>query len=164
MRAARPLSCWAVGLCLWLSMAGCDYRGDLGEGLSKVFDGFSFVGVQPRSENLPLPIASRKVKLPKHFLVNQKYVFRANAPVEVVEVSTKILPTRLRAVGAKLIAFPKTEDDLAVVSLGTAVWEIRFEQGSHQGRIYNRFNRALYENRHAWPAGSYDDYIVEFTK
>ncbi len=132
--------------------------------LSEVFDGFAVIVVEPVTSVVSTTPVLKGSNPPKLYKAGFRYVFRSNQPISLPEIATDVLPLRLRTAGATLVSFPHSENDMAAASLGTPAWEIRFSQGSHEGRIFNRFNRQLAEQRRSWPSGSHDDYILEIIK
>lgn len=132
--------------------------------LRKVFDGFELIVVEPLTTLVPTTAAPKGNNPPNLYKVGSRYVFRSSHPVGLPEIATDVLPLRLRTAGATLVMFPRSENDMSATSFGTPAWEIRFSQGSHEGRIFNRFNRNLAEQRRAWPSGSHDDYVLEIAK
>ncbi len=132
--------------------------------LSAVFEGFEMIVIEPLTVAGSTITASKGNKPPNRYKVGSRYIFRSNGPVSLLEIATDAFPLRLRKVGAALVAFPRSENDMSATSFGTPAWEIRFSQRSHEGRIFNRFNRQLAEQRRTWPSGSHDDYVLEIVK
>jgi hypothetical protein len=131
--------------------------------LGRVFEDFVVIAVEPVASAVAMARVQDS-KPPKLYKAGFRYVFQSNRPIGLPEIATDVLPLRLRATGATLISFPRSENDMAATSFGTPAWEIKFSHGSHEGRIFNRFNRQLAEQRRSWPSGSHDDYVLEIAR
>lgn len=131
--------------------------------LSSVFAGFTLADNYPATEKSGTG-STRPQPFPQSFVPGKVYVFEPNTPMTTERASIVTLPSRLRECGAKTIEAPHTLNDLAPSSLGGPVWEIRFVLAHCRGRITNRLNPALRESRRDWPAGSFDDYVLELSR
>jgi hypothetical protein len=149
-------------LIVLLPALGCRSGGATDFG--RVFEGFDFIGAEPLTSVVASTMASKGDSSPKLYKPGFRYVFRSSGPISLPQIATVVLPSRLHTAGVTLVSFPHSENDMAAASFGTPAWEIKFMQGSHEGRIFNRFNRQLAELRRTWPSGSHDDYVLELAK
>lgn len=147
-----------------LLLTSCGREASCGRCISIVFSGFNYVDSYPTTAKSGTALDSRQPQpFPHLFKPGRTYVFEPNSPVTTEVTSITTLPRRLRECGATEIQAPQSPNDLAPLSLGGPVWEIRFVLGSCRGRITNRLNPALRESRRTWPAGSFDDYVLELS-
>jgi hypothetical protein len=149
-------------LLLAVLLTSCGREAPCGRCVSSVFSGFNYVDSYPTTAKSGTG-STRPQPFPHSFEPGTTYVFEPNSPVTTEVTAITTLPGRLRECGATEIKAPQSPNDLAPVSLGGPVWEIRFVLGSCRGRITNRLNPALRESRRTWPAGSFDDYALELS-
>ena len=145
-----------------MMLAACKPVQDRGAFVRDVFSDFRYVGEYPAGQSFPASITPASKPFPTKFAAQRLYVFQPIGEVNAIELATNILPAGLRKAGVEVTGAPRNQGDFATPSLGGPVWDIGFKQGLYIGRIYNRLNRLLYEERINLPAGSNDDIILIF--
>ncbi len=152
-RCSSSILPWLV-LVLTLALEGCGRGTACERCFSAVFSGFSYVDSYPTTARNEAGLIGPK-PFPHSFEPGRTYVFEPNGPVTTEATAIATLPSRLRECGATSITAPRSPNDLAPVSLGGPVWEIRFVLGNCRGRITNRINPGLRDSRRGWPTGSF---------
>ena len=134
-----------------------------------MFPGFSFVGESP-VKGVALEDAQECTTSPARWMPERQYVFYRDTEGEFEEIPTRLLPDRLRAVGATIIDAPKSWGDMAIPNTGNPIWQIEFVRGRYRGQIRNRFesNRRrnlspLIKLPRNTPDARIDDYVLTFT-
>lgn len=162
-----PFSRRALGLSLAAALLSCERRDDGLHGIPDVFSGFAFVGEFPARDVGLDGRPHDSTALPSRWLPGPQYVFHLDSDRDFEEVSTLLLPHRLRAVGATVIHAPKTWRDMAIPNMGNPLWQIEFWQGRRRALLRNRFDREQakqYWNstklRRNLPDPRVDDYVL----
>lgn len=142
----------AVHCCL---LAGCDRQAGDEQEFADLFAGYTLFRAGPilkdqtlRDGGLSLLAASESTV--GKLVPNHGYAFRKNNVVANEDVALRVLPDRLRRIGAKVISAPSTESDLLFAMMGGPFFTIGFEKDGHRGTIFNRLVRSPDEG----PAGS----------
>ena len=66
------------------------------------------------------------------------YLFHKITDMSDDALAMKVLPGRLREVGASVTKAPEVVEDLYFPEVGSPLFVIEFEKGSHHGTIFNR--------------------------
>ena len=134
-----------------------------------MFAEFTFVGAFPAEDVGLEGHAHEGTALPVRWMPRVQYVFHLDADADFEEIPTRLLPDRLRSVGATIIDGPKSWGDMAIPNTGNPIWQIEFVQGRYRGQIRNRYDKNRRRNvPHSTklprnqPDVRIDDYILTF--
>ncbi|MCU1299781.1 MAG: hypothetical protein JWQ87_65 [Candidatus Sulfotelmatobacter sp.] len=129
---------FAIGLAA--SLAACREWGSQPHSIDKIFSGFQFVGEFPARD---VDLKSRpheNAGLPRTWVSGPQYIFHLEEERDFEEIPTRLLPNRLRSIGATVIHAPNSWRDMAIPNTGNPGWDIDFSQGRYRGNIRNRLD------------------------
>lgn len=110
----------------------------------------------------------QRTEFPSSWVPGSQYVFHLNEDRDFEEIPTRLLPGRLRSVGASIVYAPKSWREMAIPNMGNPIWQIEFTQGRYRGQIRNRFEmnrRQLSDSsklQRNLPDARIDDYVLTF--
>ena len=108
--------------------------------------------VVPHS-NTPQPI-------PPKLIVGMGYVFHYDGTIDDEELALRILPKRLSQRGLKVAKVPSA-NDLMYIYAGGPLFAIPFQQGTHEGMIYNQLDQLHFKDRRVFNG---EIYILTYFK
>lgn len=157
---------------VWLAAAlvACRKREREPHDFGKVFSGFDFVGDFPVKDIDLESHPHESAGLPELWVPGPQYVFHLEDQRDFEEIPTRLLPQRLRSVGATVVYAPRSWGDMGVPNTGNLIWDIEFTQGGFRGHIRNRvdmkrlerFSRSVKMRRNL-PDPRIDDYVLSLS-
>lgn len=139
-------------LCSWT--AGCQTRGATeDQQFRTLFDGFQLVLV----DNLPTNTAIEELdssKLRNTYPMEQMlipgrvYSFRKTVTTSNEDLAMKVLPARLKKIGARVTKAPQSSKDFIYPYVGGPLFLIQFEKEGHQGTMVNRVHTSTKPGEH----------------
>lgn len=159
----------ALTVGLAAALASCTKSEHGLHGMDRVFSGFTFVGVFPVQDVALESHPHNATALPAILVPGPQYVFHLDADRDFEEISTRLLPDRLRSVEATILYAPKSWGEMAIPNTGNPVWQVEFAQNAYRGLIRNRLEMKRLERfadtekfRRNLPEPRIDDYILTF--
>jgi hypothetical protein len=109
--------------------------------MNSVFTGFEYVGAFASRDRKLVHDLNARQSLPLQLQLGFTYVFHLVQDCEFEALACRILPQRLRAVGAEVVNAPSSGLDMATPNLGNPFWAIRFKFAGTTYAIHNRYDR-----------------------
>jgi hypothetical protein len=142
-RVAQAAICLTLlGIALWVNGCKSNDRLDSLQILT-LFDGYRLMLVDDLPQDSPIKeIKSSELrnnyKGDLTLVPGRVYLFHKITDISDDSLAMKVLPGRLREVGASVTKAPEVVEDLFFLEVGGPLFVIEFEKGGHHGTIFNR--------------------------
>lgn len=116
-----------------------------------LFNGFQLVLVDKlpsgtRAEDINPANLQNAYPSERTLVLDRVYVFRKTTGTSNEDMGMKVLPERLRSIGARVTKAPRSSKDFMYVFVGGPLFVIEFEKGGHHGTMLNRVHTSQNPN------------------
>ncbi len=116
-----------------------------------LFNGFQLVTVDKlppnvRTEDLNPANLQNAYPTERTLVPDRVYVFRKTTGTSNEDLGMKVLPDRLRSIGARVTKAPQNSKDFMYVYVGGPLFVIEFEKDGHHGTMLNRVHTSQNSN------------------
>ena len=132
---------WLVGI-LFMTV-GCKHAPQPTDDFGALFAGYSLIRagvISPDDSMRDGGLGQLPKAVPGSVTLTRGYAygFRKTNDWPNETIALRILPDRLKSIGARIISAPKSESELIFAVIGGPFFTIEFEKHGHRGTIFNR--------------------------